>query len=261
VSGIPGGVDPCPAEVGGRRVLFYNDATTSGLSYRHHDVANATVLASPPAVSVAVPSVGGHVVHSSWPILGGDGEPAAMLACEFGFAAPATSQWAWLGDLNAATAPIFHGAPVAAWQNNGCLAGGRIYMPTANALGVQEYNVLGMTGDRVPTSSSGGKVELMAFSPIKTSGSIPDTTAFFAAAAYSGPLDLTPFGFPGQLWGLDLTSMLMLGFITHSNDTGQATFAFPVPFGLPPGIVLPCQGLTLMFPTWRSTAAVSIELF
>ena len=262
VAGIAGGIDPCPADIGGRRVLFYNDATNNGLSYRRHDVANATLLASPAAVNVALPSVVGNISHSSWPILGGDGEVAALLACEIGFAAPSTSRWGWMGDLTPSTAQVVHGGGTNSYENNGCLAGGRVYMATGGTLGVVQYDVLGMMGDRVPSSTSGGKVELMAFSPIKGAGATPDLTAFFAAAAYVPvPLDLTIFGFPGQFWGLDLTSMLFLSFVPHDNITGRAVYAFPLPLGLPPGLTLPVQGLTLMGTTWRTTSAVSVELF
>jgi hypothetical protein len=263
VTGIAGGgIDPVPAEIGGHRVLFFNNAGNSGISYRRHDVANAVLLATPAAVTVTLPSVAGRTCHSAWPILGGDGEVAALLACELGFSAPSTSRWNWQGDLHANTAPVFHGGGTNLFENNGCEAGGRVYMATGGALGVVQFDVLRMTGDRVSATTTGGKIELMVSSLVKPAAALPDLSAFLAAAAYQNPpLNLTPFGFPGQFWGLDLGSTLFLAFIAHDNLTGNAVLTIPVPLGLPVGLLLPVQALTLQGTTWRTTPAVSLEVF
>lgn len=259
-----GGVDPNPGEIGGQRVLFFNDASTGGISYRRHDLDNRTILASPATVSVTLPSTGSRTSHSCWPIQGGDGDTAALIACEFGFAGPATSRWNFQGDLKPNTAPIFHGGATNAYEFNGCEAGGRVYMPADNGttVTVYEWDVVFMTADRAHTTASGGSIELMAISGIKPAAVAPDITVFMASAFFLPfPLDLTPLGLPGQYWGLDLSILINLGAVPHSNASGKAFYSFPVPSGVPANLVLPIQGLTLRGTRWYVTSAVSIELF
>jgi len=260
VAGIGGVVDPCPAEIGGYRVLFFNDAA-SGISYRRHDVTAAQLLASPPAVSVSQPSVAGRVCHSAWPIPGGDGEVTAMLGCEL---SGSVSIWNWQGDLKPGTGFIPHGRTTT-FQNNGCEAGGRVYMAesTGATYAVVEYDVVLLTGDRAMASASGGSAEVMVGTPIKPQNAIPDITALLAAVAYlPTPLDLTPFNIRNGL-GIDLATMIYLGVVAHNNNTGRAVYKIPIPIGLPLGLILPLQGFTQFpnSPPWYMSPAVSIELF
>jgi hypothetical protein len=255
---VPAGaafVDPCPSVVLGQPVLFFNNPA-GGLAYRRHDVANAALVG--PTVPVTQTPGGGNVSHSSWPMTGGDGEAAALIACEANSAFSA-SDWNWQGDLDPATPPIPQQPTPAPFENNGCEAGGRVYMPrsTSGVYQVMEVNVVGLLGDVVP--ASGGTADLVAFTPIKTGPSQPDVSIFILSTQFGPPLSVPGFQ---NLFGLDPLALVVLTVVGHDPNTGRAHLAIPVP-PLAPGSI-PFQVLTLVnFPSgpfhFTSTISVGIQ--
>jgi hypothetical protein len=231
-------VDPCPGTIGGTRVLFY-DNPAGGLAYRTHDVTMSMLTGT--AVLVTGTPTGGNIAHSPWPMVGGDGDVEGLIGAQadstFSF-----SDWNWQGDLNPTTAPITQQATAADFENNGCEAGGRVYMPQNSSAGyrVLESNVVGLLGDSVKTT--GGTLDLTAFSPTKSVGT-PDITVMAIGVSFLA----TPLTIPGigNTFGLDAAAgIVILGFATHSNTTGRGTLTFPTP-PLAAGTI-PVQGVTVI---------------
>jgi hypothetical protein len=256
VAGVAGGVDPCPSVISGEPVLFFNTGT--GISYRKHNVQAATLTGT--AVVVSQPSVTGGVCHSPWPILGADGEASALLSCQV---VSGNSHWNWQGDLNPATPLIVHGGAATVFQNNGCEAGGRVYMPQqvgANYT-VQEWNVVGATGDRTFGTTTGGSADLLAFTPIKSVTAPADFTLFIASIGYLP----TPLVVPGinNAFGLDLSVLILFPIIAHDPNSGRASYSILIPPALGP-LTLTIQGLSILTSTagrYDLGPAVALELF
>jgi hypothetical protein len=243
----------CPSTIGGVNVLFYT-SFTGGIAWRTHDLPNGT-LTGP--VNSVTPNPTGSNMHSPFPMVGADGDVEALISCEAN-AQPGGSEWQWQGDLDATTAPITMKPSPTAFENNGCEAGGRIYMPRSinNVYEVVEFDVVGLLGDSV--KASGGTVDLTAFSPSKTSG-LADVTIFVQGHAF---LD-TPMVIAGieNALGLDAgPGLLVIGIAVHTNATGRATLTLPTP-PLAPGTI-PVQGVTLLGGSttahFTSTAVIAI---
>ena len=116
-------------------------------------------------------------------------------------------------------------------------------------------------GDRVPAATAGGKADLMAMTLIKPANATPDLTVVFAAASFQDPTFVFNWGWGPQQWGLNPSPILLnLGIIVHDNLSGEARMSIRLPPTLGP-LVLPVQGLTLQGTQFRTTPAVSLEIF
>jgi hypothetical protein len=240
------------SQIGGANVLFYT-TLSGGIAWRTHDVVNAMLTGQ---IFQVTPHTSTTLMHSPFPMLGADGDAEALLACEANPTTPGGSEWHWQGDLDPSTAPIVQQPTANAYENNGCEAGGRIYMPRfVTDYQVLEFDVVGLLGDSVKTT--GGSCELTAFAPTKTSGT-PDVTIFIHSPAFLA----TPQVIPGiaNAFGLDpAPGLLVLGAAAHSNATGRAVLTLPMP---PLGVgTIPVQGLTVLgsgAAHFTSTAVITI---
>jgi len=232
---LPGAIDPYPARIDGKPVLFFNAADRT-VGWQAHDVAGALLTGA--YTPVARPRGTGYC-HSPTPIAGFDGDVEALLVCEN--VASGVSHWQWAGDLDPNTPPLPQQTTTNSWDNNGCLAGGRIYMVrsagTQNA--VMEYDVIAALGDAVPCS--GDQVEVTVLGPIRPDNVPPDRSLVFASISFL-PVPVVVPGIGGAL-GLDPTTFLHFGSVQHDPRTGAAVL--PVVLPVPAAGQLAVQALTM----------------
>jgi hypothetical protein len=245
-------VDPCPSRIGGSNVLFFA-TPAGGIAWRVHDVPNATLTGATNLVTT--PPGGGAIAHSPWPMVGGDGDAEGLIACETDSTAFTESDWNWQGDRDAATSRIVQQPTLDLWENNGCEAFGRVYMPQSTATHkMLEFDVVGLLGDSVP--AAGGTLDLTAFAPAKTTGT-PDLTIFVIGASYL-PAPLLVPGI-GNALGIQVTPLLVLGLAPHDTASGRGVWSTPTP-PLAVGVI-PVQAVTFVgggAPHFTSTAAITI---
>jgi hypothetical protein len=225
-------IDPSTAVRGGAPMLVFDAG--QNIAMQAHDVAGSRLVG--PQIVVATETAGQP--HSPFALHGADGEPQALVGALY--LGAGNSDWTWSADLDGATKMLVQ-RRVTNFENNGCEAGGRVYIAESIAAGyqVQEHDVAGLLGDTVTTS--GGRVDLTAFSPTKASG-VPDLTSFLASFAFAA----TPVPVPmfGNDLGLDLAApIVVLGSAAHDNLTGRAALTLTAP-PLPP-VTIPLQALTL----------------
>lgn len=91
---LPGSLDPCPARIDGKPVLFFINGSAVG--WQAHDVRNAQLTGA--ITTVATPRVAGGICHSPVPVSGFDRDAEALLVCEQ--VAGSVSHWRWAGDLD-----------------------------------------------------------------------------------------------------------------------------------------------------------------
>jgi hypothetical protein len=204
-------------------------------------------------VVVSRPRGSSHA-HSPFPIHGVDGDVEGLLVCEH--ITGSTSHWQWAGDLDPATPPI----PMftsTAWDNNGCLAGGRIYMVRSltGQTTVIEYDVAALLGDDALCAGDYGEITVIG--PTRPQGSFPDVCYVFAALSYTpAPVPLPP----PVVGALGLGAPL---FTLGSCEIDPATGLGAVPFLMPSvaqGAVA-LQGLTINLSTGSAFALTSTASF
>lgn len=214
-------LDPCPGRIAGRPVLFFNRG--NNVAWQAHDPAAATLTGLP--TDVCIPFVSGGYCHSPWPVAGVDGDAEALLVCRR--LASGLSQWLWAGDLKAATPALPQDPTATSWDNNGCLAGGRIYMVRSTGSSqnlVMEYDVAVTLGDQV--LCQGDYAETTVLAPPRPGAVIPDFSFVFAGFQYLP----TPVSYPGFAGMLGLGGTLVhIGTADHDPDTGIAMVPFLMP--------------------------------
>jgi hypothetical protein len=232
ITGVTGTyVDPSTALRGGAPMLVYDAG--QNLAMQAHDVAGSRVVG--PTFVVATETTGQP--HSPFALHGADGEAQALVGALF--LGGGNSDWTWSADLDPTTKMLVQ-RRVTNFENNGCEAGGRVYIAESLSAGyqVQEHDVSGLLGDTV--SMAGGRVDLTAFSPTKTAGA-PDVTTFLAGFQFAG----TPVPVPlfGNDLGLDLAlPIVVLGSGPHDNQTGRVALTLTAP--PMPAATIPLQALT-----------------
>ncbi|MBK8095968.1 MAG: hypothetical protein IPK26_02615 [Planctomycetes bacterium] len=246
------GLDPSPGRIDGRSVLFFNRG--SHVAWQEHDLAGAALVG--PITDVAVPSVPGGNCHSAWPVAGVDGESEALLVCQ---GTPTNiSHWLWAGDLRAITPALPQDVTTNRWDNNGCLAGGRIYMvrSSTSTNAVMEYDVAITLGDVV--LCQGDYAETTVLAPPRPGAAAPDISFVFAGFQYLP----APVSYPGIAGALGLGgSLIHMGTAEHEPGTGIAMVPFLMPMAL--GGSFGVQALTIS-PTANlmalgSTAAIELR--
>jgi hypothetical protein len=173
---------------------------------------------------------------------GVDGEAQALLAATAN-AGRTQSDWNWQGDLDPDTLEIVQQPSGTGFENNGCEAGGRVYVcqSLSGSYRVLEHDVVGALGDTVPPS--GGPAVVTAFAPIQSATALPDVTVVLNGLGFLA----APLAIPGVInpLGVNPNVMTSLGIIIHDNLTGRGSLSLPMP-ALPVGTVFTLQAVTLM---------------